>query len=304
MRIFESGQAAPDFYVTGPPGVPVYLLDGARPALFDAGISAYAPAYIEDIRAALGERPPAFLFLTHAHFDHVGAAGVFKRAWPDLKVVASARSAEILQRPNAIELISLLSADSLSILQAEGFTPLNETPFEPASVDLVADPEQIFDLGAGLSVQALPAPGHTRDFTCYWIEERKILVASEAVGNDDGTGAIQPEFLVDIDVYLDNIRRLAQLPIDVLCPGHQLVLTGDDARKHMRRAPDHTRRYLYMTEAFLKELHGDLEGVTNKIKVAEWDPRPWPKQTEQAYMLNTRQRVLKVWERMQSSRRR
>lgn len=301
MRITDSGKIAPNFYVTGPPGVPVYLLDGPRPALFDAGMSAYALAYINDIRAVLGERPPAYLFLTHAHFDHVGAAGVFKQTWPGLNIVASARSAEILNRPNAIELITMLSADGLKQVRDQAFSPINEMPFEPVSVDVAAAADQTFELGEDLSVQALPAPGHTRDFTSYWIERRKILVASEAVGNDDGTGAIQPEFLVDIEGYLDNIKRFAQLRIKILCPGHSMVLTGDDAREYLQRSQDHTYRYLKMAETFLRETSGDLDAAAEMVKTAEWEPRPLPKQPEQSYMLNTRQRMLKVWERMQAS---
>lgn len=298
MRIFESGKIATDFYVTGPPSVPVYLLDGPQPALFDAGVSAYAHAYINDVRAALGKRSPAYLFLTHSHFDHVGSASVFKRTWPDLQIMASARCAEILRRPGAIDLISVLSADAVCAAQAQEGIPINEAPFEAVRVDGVAAPDQTFDLGKDLSVQALPAPGHTRDFTCYWIAARKILVASEAVGNDDGSGAIQPEFLVDIDAYLNNLKRFARLPIEILCPGHAMVLTGNDAREHIRHLPQHTLRYVAMAEAFLQETQGDLDAAAEKIKAVEWEPRPWPKQTEQSYMLNTRQRMLKVWERM------
>ncbi|MDA8141897.1 MAG: hypothetical protein M0036_24890, partial [Desulfobacteraceae bacterium] len=67
--------------------------------------------------------------------------------------------------------------------------------------------------------------------------------------------------------------------------------------------PEYTHRYLEMAEAYLRETQGDLDAAAQRIKAAEWDPRPWPKQTEQAYMLNTRQRMLKVWERMQAASR-
>ena len=102
MQFDTVGQVAQDFYVTGTPGVPVYLLDAPQPVLFDAGMTVYAHRYVNDIRMVLGERAPAYLFLTHAHFDHIGAAGYFKKVWPDLQIVASARSREILSRPNAV----------------------------------------------------------------------------------------------------------------------------------------------------------------------------------------------------------
>ncbi len=299
MRFVETGKVARDFYVVGHSGIPVYLLDGPRPILFDAGVSAYTNAYIRDIRAILGPRKPACLFLTHAHFDHVGSAGAFKRLWPDLEIVASHRCAELLSRPNAVKLITQLSADAVAMAKAVRFTPLNEKAFELFTVDHVAEPGQVFNLTGEITIQAMDAPGHTRDFMCYWIKERKILIASEAVGNDDGTGTIQPEFLVDIEAYRKTINTLARLSVEILCPGHYMVLTGADARRHLQNCPKHTLSYLTRAESFLRETAGDIDAAAELVKAVEWVPRPLPKQTEQAYMLNTRQRMRKIWERMQ-----
>ena len=300
MQFNTVGQVARDFYVTGTPGVPVYLLDGPRPALFDAGMTVYAHSYVNDIRSILGDRQPAYLFLTHAHFDHIGAAGYFKRVWPALQIVASARSREIVMRPNAIKLITALNADAITLAHQQGDGPFYEAPFEPFEIDHTAEPDQIFELGPGMEVQAIYSPGHTRDFMCYWVDALRILVASEAVGCDDGQGYIQPEFLVDYDGYLDSMERLARLEPEVLCPGHQMVVTGEDARNHVRRSREGVRRFRDMVEAFLLEEKGDIEAVAARVKAGEWDPRPWPKQPEQAYMLNTRQRVSHLWGRMQA----
>ena len=299
MRIETTGHIGNGLYVTGSAGVPVYLLDGPAPVLFDAGMTVLAQCYVDDIRAVLGARSPTRLFLTHAHFDHVGAAGYFKKVWPDLQVVASAPGRDILSRPGAIALIRTLNAESAQMAKMEGLAPLNEQPFESVDIDCVVEAEQCFELGPGLAVQALHCPGHTRDFMCYWIESKKILIASEAVGCDDGTGYIQPEFLVDYDTYMDNLTHLARLDADILCPGHKMVVTGEDARDHLRRSADSARRFLAMVEVFLLEAGGDIDAATAKVKAVEWDPRPWPKQPEHAYLLNTRQRVLKTWERMQ-----
>lgn len=301
MRIFSAGKVAEDLYVTGPPGVPVYLLDAPRPALFDAGMTVFSQGYEDDIRAVLGTRPPAFLFLTHAHFDHVGAIDRFKRIWPELQIVASVRCREILARPGAIQLITSLNEACIAMAKQEGFSPLYTQPFETVAIDSAAAPDQLFDLGAGLAVQALYTPGHTRDFMSYRIAARKILIASEAAGCDDGQGGILPEFLVDIDAYLDGIARFNQFDVDTLCTGHKLVLTGEDARGHLQRSPESTHRYVEMATAFLQEEKGNVDFAANRIKTAEWDPLPWPKQPEAAYMLNTRQRAQIVWERMQAT---
>ncbi len=299
MRIDLSGRVAENFYVAGPPGVPVYVVDAPRPALFDAGMTAFSKGYVEDIRAILGRRPPAYLFLTHAHFDHVGAVGLFKKAWPDLKIVASAQCRDILTRPNAVSLITALNEGCIKMAEKEKFSPIHRQPFEAVDIDIVAAPDQFFEIGENVKVQALHTPGHTRDFISYWIADRKLLIASEAVGCDDGSGGVLPEFLVDIDAYFDGMARLAQLDVDILCTGHKLVHTGQDARSHLRQSPKSTRRYIAKAEIFLKEEKGDIEGVVQRMKRAEWDPMPWPKQPAEAYLLNTRQRIQKVWERLQ-----
>jgi hypothetical protein len=53
-----------------------------------------------------------------------------------------------------------------------------------------------------------------------------------------------------------------------------------------------------MTEAFLVQEKGDVDRVVGLVKAVEWDPRPWPKQPESAYVLNTRQRVTTIQNRM------
>ena len=87
MRVTKKGKIVDDFYVMGHANVPVYLLDGPKPALFDAGFMALAKCYEQDIKKILGSRSPAYLFLTHSHFDHVGAAGYLKKVWPDLRTI-------------------------------------------------------------------------------------------------------------------------------------------------------------------------------------------------------------------------
>jgi 2-aminobenzoylacetyl-CoA thioesterase len=300
MRFQITGKVRDDFYVVGSSEMPVYLLDGPVPVLFDAGLTAYAGIYVSDIKKILHNRSPKYLFLTHTHFDHLGAAGYFKRVWPDLKIFASAQSHDILARSGAVKSIMALNTAAIERAIASGLTPINEMPFEPFKIDCVTGPGWHIGIGSDSTVQALYTPGHTRDFTSYWIEDKKILVASEAVGCQGSTGYFQTEFLVDYDRYLDNIFSLSELDANVLCPGHEIVLTDADVRMHLLGSFEQAGEFLTMVEGFLRETKGDLNRVTVKVKEAEWDHRPWPKQIEQAYLLNTRQRVKTIWERMQT----
>jgi len=98
MRITSSGKITEDFYVVGDPGAPVYLMNGDRPALFDAGFTSLVPIYERHIKKILGSRTPSYLFLTHSHFDHVGSAGYFKKLWPEMRIAGLHRIKEIMAR--------------------------------------------------------------------------------------------------------------------------------------------------------------------------------------------------------------
>ncbi len=298
MIIQETGEICNGFYVVGSADVPVYLLDSTVPVLFDAGLTAGAFIYEAGIRQILGERIPEYLFLTHSHFDHVGSVSYFKDIWPGLKVGGSARCSEILQKPKAIRLMRDLNFEGTQTIKGSGLEPLNEKGFESFELDIIVQPNQTIGFAPGLSVVALNTPGHTWDFMSYWIPEKNILIASEAVATYETRGYLQPEFLVDFDAYIESLKVLKKLGAKILCPGHYAVFTEEDAIAHIENSFHAMTVYLIMTEKFLVQEKGEIEKVVELVKKVEWDPRPWPKQPESAYLLNTWPRVKAIWNRM------
>ncbi len=116
MPFAGTGLVAKDLYVAGFPWSACYLLDGKRPVLFESGYTCAGRLYAEAIREVLGEREPEMLFLTHVHYDHCGATGYLKRAFPSLRVAASERSAGIMRRPNAQGLMTELSRQATDLI--------------------------------------------------------------------------------------------------------------------------------------------------------------------------------------------
>lgn len=299
MRINQTGKIVDNLYLLGHISVHIYLLDVPVPVLFDAGISVLSRQYVKEIRKILGNRTPAYLFITHAHWDHVGAASYFKTVWPDIRIVGSPKTQEILGKPSAVRLIKDLNYDAAGMIGLDKTVTTHKVPFETFNLDETLTPGQIIELSPGYSIHAIHTPGHTWDFTSYWIPERKILIAAEAAGCDDGSGLISAEFLVDYDTYLNSLGYLAQLDLEVLCLGHAVALTGPDARRHLQHSFEHADNYVTMVEGFLRQEKGVIKRVVNRVKAIEWDPRPWPKQPEKPYLINTIVRVKIIWERMQ-----
>lgn len=298
MIIREIGEIGDGFYVVGSASVPVYLLDGPVPVLFDAGMTAGAFLYEAGIRQVLGNRVPEYLFLTHSHFDHVGSVSYFKSIWPGLQIGGSVRCSEVLQKPKAIQLLRDLNVDGVKVIKASGVGPINENRFESFQLDILVQPDQTLEIAPGLRVVALNTPGHTWDFMSYWIPEKKILVASEAVAIYEANGYMQPEFLVDFDAYIESLKRLKKLGAKIVCSGHHAAFTDEDAVSHIENSLHAATDYRIMAEKFLVQVNGEVERAVELVKKTEWDPRPWPKQPESAYLLNTWSRVNTIWNRM------
>jgi hypothetical protein len=101
---------------------------------------------------------------------------------------------------------------------------------------------------------------------------------------------------VDYDEYLRSLRQLTELEVDVLCTGHQTVITGEDARRYITDSMVQTEEYLRLVKELEEEEHGNVKNIVTRIKALEWDNRPLPKQPERAYVMNTTIRVKNILE--------
>lgn len=291
MIFRQTGEVCPGFHVLGSRHTPVYLLDGRRPALFDSGMTFLGDLYADGVRRALDGRTPELLFLTHVHFDHCGAASALLDAFPDLRVAASPQAADILKRPGALRTIRALNEDALALAETLGVTAPRLAPFRPFAVDTLLTDGDELEIDAGLTVRVLATPGHTRDFLSYYVPQKRILVASEAAGCAHRSGRMIAEFVADYDGYLASLRRLAELDVDVLCQGHEQVYVGRDVRAFLDESLRETERFRAWVEELLEAEEGDVGRVVARVKAAQYDPIPEPKQPEPAYLLNTEARV-------------
>jgi len=303
MIFSGKGYIENNLYVTGFAWSPAYLIDGDVPVIFESGFHCMARIYEADIRQVIENKMPQYLFITHVHYDHCGATSYLRKAFPSIRVAASQRAAEIIQRPNAQSLMSSLSKNAFGIISSMENVDkkmLLQDYFEPFSIDMtLKDMDRIY-VCHGITVQVFETPGHTRDMLSYYIPEKKILIATESTGCRSQTGHIVTEFLVDFEKYITSLKRLSMLDIDVLCQGHHFVFTGDDVRKHLDESWKSAELFRDNVIRFLKEEGGSIDRVVEIVKTMEYDTNPGPKQPEKAYLLNLRTRVAHIAQSLSS----
>jgi len=298
MIINKTGQIIEDFYSIGHPAIPVFLMDGVCPLIFDAGFTFLGEIYAKEIKKILGDRLVEYLFLTHAHFDHCGAVSILKKHFPLMKVITSKKAKDILGRPNAIKLIKALNQASEEVVGDIEIDFASSGEFEPFEIDKTVKDGDIFKISNRLNIRIIETPGHTSDCLSFYIQEKKILISSEAAGQPDLTGYIVSDCLLDYDQYFSSMKRLSLLDIEILCPGHLFVYTGDDAKKYLGESMLECEKFRKLVELCVDEEDGDLDRVKIRIKKMEYDGNDGPKQPEPAYLLNLEARIKAVAKKM------
>jgi glyoxylase-like metal-dependent hydrolase (beta-lactamase superfamily II) len=301
MVVNSTGKVINDLYMLGTPVMPVYLMDGDTPAIFDAGLAFLGDLYARAIKKILGPRPLEYCFLTHSHFDHCGSVSVLKDHFPSLKVVASEKAKRVLVRPNAIELIRNLTQAAQEMSKHMGIDLDRFASFQPFEVDRTLRDGESIELSKNIKVCAFETPGHTWDCLSYYIPQKKVLMCSEAAGVPDQTGYIISDFLVDYDRYVESMRRLNELDFNVLCLGHRFAYIGHDAKTYIPKSMTDCRQSLELVETCFVEEAGDLQNVIKRVKKHEYDDKKGLKQLEAAYVLNLEARVKVIQKRMQNN---
>jgi glyoxylase-like metal-dependent hydrolase (beta-lactamase superfamily II) len=155
--------------------------------LVDAGV---VPGKIERFHGAV-----EVIVLTHCHFDH------------------TARVREVARICNAKIAIHELDADGLR--DDEKSLAFNFGAHSPGIA-----PDIILSEGDRVgSLKVLHTPGHTPGGICLYHEDSHALISGDTVFADGGFGRY--DFPGGSRVQLeDSLARLADLPVEELCPGH------------------------------------------------------------------------------------
>lgn len=167
------------------------LIRGGEAAVVDTGTAGSETAIEAALKAAGSDWAAVkHVILTHQHADHAGG----------LAGVAPLVSAK-------------LYAGQADIQGIEAGKPLTA----------VADGDEVFGL------QIIGTPGHTAGHVSIFEPSTGVLVAGDALRNENGLEGSAPQYTADADQAAASVKKLAALQVKVILPGHGEPLTSGAA---------------------------------------------------------------------------
>ena len=209
------------------------LIGEIKTAVFDCGMAFCAQETIRMVQEALSGRQLDYVFMTHTHYDHIGALPFFRRQWPDVYAVTSEIGAGVLLKDTPRRVIRELSLVAASLHGV--FASDIAYDDEALRADMVVREGDAIDLG-GFTVRVLETPGHTRDALCYFITEPALLIANETPGVLMPDGVLYPCYLTGFHDTINSIKKLGGVPYKHLSLPHKGLVGQDIMDGYFRNA--------------------------------------------------------------------
>ena len=245
--------------------------------LVDAGLPGHHRAIMRAARARYGQRPPAAIVLTHAHFDHVGNLQSLADEW-DVPIYAHQ-----LELPHLTGRRSYPPPDPTV---GGGLMAWTARLCPCGPIDVSTRLRTLPDDG---SIPPLPGwrwwhtPGHTDGHVSLFRDSDRMLVSGDAVitVKQESISAVlmqaptlhgPPAFLTtNWSEALGSVRDLADLSPNGLVPGHGLPMTGPRLTRNLRTFADNFHREVpergrYVAKAARRREDGRYD----------LPPDPWP----------------------------
>ena len=204
--------------VTAGSGGEAFLIDGGGQAvLYDTGMAFCHAGLIRNIESALtglGYEAPSGVFLSHTHYDHIGALPYVLERWPDLTVYGAAKAAAVFASTGALATMKRLGRIARDLYgtpeERQGEIRTSGFRLDHALVD----GEEI-TIGTR-RIRAVFTPGHTDCSMSYLLLPERTLFLSESLGVPTATGGIEPAMLKSLDQCLASAEKCRELQAEDL----------------------------------------------------------------------------------------
>ena len=241
------------------------VIIGDSVGMVDAGIWAVGPELWEKVSSTVESLE--FVFLTHAHFDHVGAIPYLKKTLPNLKIVSGRLTAELLSDKDFVETLREKNILASKALGQELDCSSSEW-FKSLQVDITLSDGDSVNLGENVEVKLFETPGHTADSVCYYVKPDMALAAGESMGQYSGREKITPSFGSSYSDAMLSFQKINVLDIQILSLPHSGVITGDLVNKYTTELPVEMERF---RKSFCQRVNeGELVEEIVASVAAEW----------------------------------
>jgi glyoxylase-like metal-dependent hydrolase (beta-lactamase superfamily II) len=225
-----------------------YVLKGEKAIIVETGTTSSVPNLLSGLKELnVKTENVAYVALSHVHIDHSGGAGTLLKSLPNAKVIVHPKGASHLADPAKLWVASKEVLGSVAELFGEP---------EPVPEDriIVAKEGMTFDVGEGVRLKAVEAPGHASHNLSYY------EYLNEGVFPGDAAGAYIEEFDTVFpttpppfrpDIALVSLDKLISLNPKVLYYTH--FGKASDAVKRLRDYAAQIKLWLRIAEEGVKK---------------------------------------------------
>jgi len=216
---------------------------------------------------------------THFHGDHIGLLKQI-RVRSESKVIAHTSAIEKQKEEQSLwKDLPRLTVEEIEAMGGGDITQLfsrleyaGRTPTETIKVDEMVEDGKLLRLD-GRSLRIYWTPGHAREHICLYDADHRILFSGDHV-LPKITSHIAMHIWDEHDPlndYLESLKKIRDLPVDIILPGHERIFTNLVERVEQLRS--HHKNRCEEVKGAARDSWKTIYQVSSRI---HWDSRPWP----------------------------